>query len=117
MIEEYFKIAWQNLKNRRSRSWLTMLGIFVGIASVVALVAIGQGLEKSIEEQFEMLGSDKLFVQPKGSFGAPGTDTAAKLTKEDLRVVSRTKGIAEASAMVAGYAPSHNLYRVDRKLE
>ncbi len=102
MIEDYFKIAWNGLKTRKVRSWLTMLGIFVGIASVVALVAIGQGLEKSITEQFEELGTDKIFIQPKGQFGVPGLDSAVELTNDDVETVSKTKGIEEATGMLAG---------------
>jgi len=103
MIGDYFKIAWNGLKTRKLRSWLTMIGIFIGIAAVVALVAVGQGLEKSITEQFKQLGTDKLFIQPKGQIGGiPSIDTAAQLTKEDVKTVSRTKGIEIASGMVAG---------------
>jgi len=102
MIEEYFKMAWNGLKTRKLRSWLTMIGIFVGIAAVVALVAVGQGLEKSITEQFEELGTDKIFIQPKGQFGVPGLETAVELTKDDIETVSKTKGIDEATGMVAG---------------
>ena len=92
-----------NITHRKLRSWLTMIGIFIGIAAVVALVAVGQGLEKSITEQFKQLGTDKLFIQPKGQIGGiPSIDTAAQLTKEDVKTVSRTKGIEIASGMVAG---------------
>jgi putative ABC transport system permease protein len=102
MIEDYFKMAWNGLKTRKLRSWLTMIGIFIGIAAVVALVAVGQGLERTITEQFEELGTDKIFIQPKGQFGVPGLETAVELTKDDVETVSKTKGIEEATGMVAG---------------
>jgi putative ABC transport system permease protein len=100
---EYLKIAWDNIRHRKLRSWLTMIGIFIGIAAVVALIAVGQGLEKSIEEQFQQLGTDKLFVSPKGGFGPPGTGTAVKLTNDDVETVRKTKGIDEASGNVMGF--------------
>ena len=44
MITDYVKLSFNNLKTRKLRSWLTMLGIFIGIAAVVALIGLGEGL-------------------------------------------------------------------------
>ena len=51
MIEDYFKLAIDGIRNRGLRSWLTMVGIFIGIIAVVSLVSLGQGLQKVIDEQ------------------------------------------------------------------
>jgi ABC-type antimicrobial peptide transport system permease subunit len=53
MLSEYFFLAFKNLKKRGIRSWLTMLGIFIGIAAVVSLISLGQGLETAITGQFK----------------------------------------------------------------
>ena len=50
---EYFILALRNIGKRKRRAALTMLGIFIGISAVVALISLGQGLQQSINAQFE----------------------------------------------------------------
>jgi putative ABC transport system permease protein len=102
-MKEYFLLAFNNLKRRKLRSWLTVLGIFIGIAAVVSLVSLGQGLQGYINEQFEMLGKDKIIIQPKGTFGAPGSGTSisAKLTKDDEEVVKDINGVEGVASFIA----------------
>ena len=100
MIEDYFQIAYRSIKNRKLRSWLTMIGIFIGIAAVVALISIGQGMQNSINEEFEKLGVDKLIIQPKGEMGPPGTGGAIPLTKSDIDIIEKVKGIEEVAGML-----------------
>ncbi len=98
MIKDYFALVVRTLHKRGIRTWLTMLGIFIGIAAVVALISIGQGLEYSINKELEKLGSDKLMIQPKGST-APGAQTSTiTLTDGDLKRVRSTKGVEEATS-------------------
>ena len=52
MIKDYFVLALRNLTKRKLRSWLTMIGIFIGIAALVALVSLGEGLRGAILGQF-----------------------------------------------------------------
>jgi putative ABC transport system permease protein len=99
MILDYIKYGFNNLRRQRLRSWLTMMGIFIGMASVVALISLGQGLESSINEQFEKMGVDKLFIMPQGIFGSPQT-SPSPLTEKDFRIIERTKGIDDASGML-----------------
>lgn len=97
MIKDYFYLAYRSAKNRKLRSWLTMLGIFIGIAAVVALISLSQGLQRAISEQFVNLGSDKVIVQGKGSgFGPPGTGVEVPLTKSDLEVIESVSGVDNA---------------------
>jgi len=86
-------MAIANLSHRRLRSWLTMLGIFIGIAAVVALVSLGQGLQVAIDEQFAKLGSDKIIIQPGGSI--LGGAAAVRLTERDMNAIQRTSGVKE----------------------
>lgn len=94
MKKDYFFLALGNLKHRGLRSWLTILGIFIGIAAVVALISLGQGLEKGIERQFEVLGKDKIMVEPKG-MGPPGSTTVGSLilTSKDLEIIENIGGV------------------------
>ena len=74
-----------------------MIGIFIGIATVVALISLGQGMQSAIREQFEQLGSDKIIIMPKG-MGVPGSATGSlKLTSKDLKVIEGVKGIEYVS--------------------
>ncbi|MBW3022591.1 ABC transporter permease [Candidatus Woesearchaeota archaeon] len=101
MIQDYFKLAIKNLFHRRLRSWLTMLGIFIGIAAVVALISLGQGLQTAINEQFQVLGSDRLLIYPAGMAGPPGSDTSsARLYQDDVDVVKKSKGVKVAAGVL-----------------
>ena len=94
MIKEYFNLAFTNLLNRKLRSWLTMIGIFIGIAAVVALISLGQGLQQAINDQFALIGADKLFISPRdANFGPPGFTESGKLDKHDIELIERVKGV------------------------
>ncbi len=100
MLKDYFKFAFNTISSRKLRSWLTMIGIFIGIAAVVALISLGQGFKDAINREFEKIGTDKLFITPKGGFGAHGTNSAAKLTKDDFKVVKKVTGIENVAELV-----------------
>jgi len=95
LIKDYFLFAFKNITKRKVRSWLTMIGIFIGIAAVVALVSLGQGLKEAITGQFAGFGTDKLVIQAAGvaAFGPPGSTVVEKLTSKDTDVIQRVKGI------------------------
>lgn len=74
-----------------------MIGIFIGIATVVSLIALGAGLKTAISSQFSTLGTDRLVIQTKGAFfGPPGQGAAAELTKKDVDVVQRSSYVTLA---------------------
>ena len=98
MIKDYFLIALKNLKHRGLRSWLTILGIFIGIAAVVALISLGEGLQTAITGQFGTLSTDKLIIQNAGTgFGPPGSTVIRKLTSHDLDLINSISGIELAT--------------------
>ncbi len=100
-MKNYFFLAFNNLKRRKLRSWLTMIGIFIGIAAVVALISLGQGLQDYITGEFEKLGSDKIIIQPK-LMGPPGSTTSKSLilTSSDMKVVEGIRGVKWVVGMV-----------------
>lgn len=61
-----FKIAIRALSNNKLRAFLTMLGIIIGVASVIAMLAIGQGSKKSIQKQISEMGSNMIMIHPGG---------------------------------------------------
>ncbi|MBU0469871.1 MAG: ABC transporter permease [Nanoarchaeota archaeon] len=94
MITDYFRLAYRGVMQRKLRSWLTMIGIFIGIAAVVALISLSQGMQYAIEQQFVSLGSDKLIVQAAGfGFGPPGTAVSNPLTVTDKEAIEKVKGV------------------------
>ncbi|MDY6777353.1 MAG: ABC transporter permease [Candidatus Nanohaloarchaea archaeon] len=102
MLLDYLILSIKNILNRKRRSWLTVIGIFIGIAAVISLVSLGQGLEQSIIEEFESIGSDKLFISPGGdpTSSQNFAGSAATLTEDDIQVVERTRGIQAATGVV-----------------
>lgn len=61
-----FKIALRALNNNKLRAFLTMLGIIIGVASVITMLAIGQGSKKSIQAQIAEMGSNMIMIHPGG---------------------------------------------------
>ena len=100
MFKDYFKFALGTIIHRRMRSWLTMIGIFIGIAAVVALISIGQGFKQAIDREFSKIGTDKLFITAKSGFGAPGTNAIVKLTKDDLKALKKVSGIENTAGFL-----------------
>ena len=101
MIKDYFKVGIDNLFHRKLRSWLTMVGIFIGIAAVVGLISLGQGMKEAIGNVFLNIGADKLVVQAKSGLqfaGPPGSSAASNLTTHDIDVIKRVNGVEQAGA-------------------
>ncbi|MBS3136169.1 ABC transporter permease [Candidatus Woesearchaeota archaeon] len=92
------KYSLENLKHRGLRSFLTILSIVIGIASIFALMSFGMGIGEYIEAVAEEAGSDKLFIQAKG-IGAPGTDDNFFLLDTDVDFVGKINGVKEASGV------------------
>jgi putative ABC transport system permease protein len=98
MLIEYIRFAVDGIRNRSLRSWLTTIGVLVGVMAVVALISLGQGLQGYINDQFAKVGGDRISVTPGGGgvmFGPPSSSTltSTKLTDKDLDVVRSVKGV------------------------
>jgi len=114
MILDLFRLAVTNLIHRSLRSLLTIVGILIGIAAVVSLISVGQGLQESINQQFQALGSNVLTISPGGSIlsGAPGGNTAFPVTDDDLKAIQNSRGVKDAS----GYLLQMGKTTFDNKL-
>jgi len=95
MLKDYFIYVMQHLRRRRLRSWLTLIGIFIGMAAVVSLISISTGLQGAITEQFESLGASRIMISPAGADMGPFSAglTSVKLTQDDIDVAERVKGV------------------------
>jgi len=71
MVKDYGLFAWKNIRTRGLRSWLTIMGIIIGIAAIISLITIGQGVQNAINEQFEKMGVSSIRVIPANLMGPP----------------------------------------------
>lgn len=98
---DFLRLAVRNIRHRKKRSWLTVLGTLVGILAIVALLSIGQGLENSVQSEFQELGGDKVFVEPGGSsLSSRFTTSTAKLDESDLQAIRNTRGVEETAGII-----------------
>src|SRR5688500_11323125 len=103
LMKEIVLVALAALRANKMRSFLTMLGIVIGVAAVIAMVAIGKGAQKSISERIAGLGTTLLTVRPgaRRGFGVQ-TEHAEKLTIEDAEALS------ERGTYLAAVGPEMN---------
>lgn len=102
---EPFSTAWVGMVTHKLRSFLTMLGIVIGVAAVIALMSIGRGAEASIISRIESLGSDLIIIRPGATvFGGvrSATGSATTLTLEDAAAIS------EQVTYLTAVAPSYS---------
>lgn len=88
---EAFRVALDALRANRLRSLLTMLGVIIGVAAVVVLVALGSGAKQEVENQVEGLGSNIIIVVP-GKFELGSAPTVSRLTLDDVSLLGRVVG-------------------------
>ena len=98
-IEE-IKYSLKNLYDRKTRSFLTILSILIGITAIFALISFGEGIKYYMDVLAEEAGADKLFIQGKG-FSAPGLDENFYITKDEVDFIQKIKGVNEISGMHA----------------
>lgn len=102
-MKDYFLLALRNLTHRRTRSLLTIVGIFIGIATVVGLLALGQGLQDTVVAEFQKLGTDKVTVVGyNGVTGGPlvSASTEKPLNEDDVRAIRKIRGVDDASSLM-----------------
>ncbi|HET6748666.1 MAG TPA: ABC transporter permease [Actinomycetes bacterium] len=90
-LAEAARVAWEALRANKLRSGLTMLGVVIGVASVVLLVAIGTGARNEVTSGVESLGSNILFVAP-GNLSFGSTPALSRLGLDDVRRVGDAVG-------------------------
>src|SRR5919202_6770711 len=94
MIWESMRIALRSLKAGKLRSFLTMLGVIIGVASVVAVVAVGAGAQAQIAEQIRLLGSNVLMVYST----AGGSGSGRLLEADDAKLIVEQVPDVEAAS-------------------
>lgn len=96
MFFESVRMSWENIINNKLRSFLTMLGIVIGVASIIALISIVQGATTSISDQVTTLGVNKITVN------VMGTPLKQGLTDQDIKNISQVDNISGISPTISG---------------
>jgi putative ABC transport system permease protein len=94
MHEDILKYVLANIAQRKLRSWLTILGIIIGITAIVTLIGIAQGLDGSIRKELEQFGTNTIIVTPNIQIGFGGPPTSkGTLTLKDVDEIKRVPGM------------------------
>jgi len=102
MLIMAFRIALRALARNKLRSFLTMLGIIIGVGAVIAMVAIGEGAKKRVQEQIASLGTNLLVILPGTvTLGGARTGSGGRQTL----VPSDARAIMEEVRVVSGASP------------
>src|SRR5262249_27999549 len=94
LIGETVRTAVRSLASNRLRTALTALGMVIGVAAVIAVLAVGEGARASIEGQIRALGTNLLYVRPGSAQAGPvRTGSAETLTRADARAIAALPGV------------------------
>jgi len=98
---EIIKMAFESLLANKTRTFLSMLGIIIGVSTVIAMFAIGQGAQKAVDDQFQGLSANSIIVM-----GARGKTESSKLKTTDSKVIiENCSHISDATAVIQGNMP------------
>lgn len=104
-LTNLFKIALRALANNKMRGFLTMLGIIIGVASVITMLAIGQGSKRSIQAEISEMGSNMIMIQPGGDIRGGVRQEASSM--ETLKLEDY-QNIVDETRYVTAVSPSVN---------
>jgi putative ABC transport system permease protein len=115
--KEIFRIAWEAIAKNKVRSILTMLGIIIGVAAVIIMIAISAGTEATIQENITSLGSNLIFVQSSFSRGGPQSMGGSRggLVYDDAAAIA--DGINGVKAVVVEQSSSQTVKAGDVSLD
>src|SRR5512146_2967459 len=103
--EEIVKVALAAVRANKLRSFLTMLGIIIGIAAVIAMMALGQGAQRSVQDRLSQLGTNVLTVRPGQAFMGGVDRGDNKLVATDAEAIPGATGTGVGGTHIAGVAP------------
>lgn len=95
-LKEYIKIAIRNVRTRRLRSWLTIIGILIGVFLIVSLISLSEGLKNAVLSQLSMMGKDLLTIMP-GDIESGGFTSAfggGELSDDDIKTIKKAQGVS-----------------------
>lgn len=98
-ITEYCKMALKNIRSNKGRSFLTMLGIIIGISSVIMIISIGNGVSSTINEELNSIAGGQLYVYSDSNENYE----AVKFTNEDLEAITKEVPHVKGCTFQAGF--------------
>ena len=106
-LKEYFNIALRNIRTRLLRSWLTILGIVIGVFLIISLLSLSEGLKSTIDQQLQALGGEMVMVMPGTDMFSSMMFGGAKLQREDIAAIEKAEGVD----MVIGFSYTGTIVR------
>ncbi|MBU4134482.1 ABC transporter permease, partial [bacterium] len=104
-VRNYFYQAVRALLSNKSRSFLSALGVLIGVASVITMLALGTGARKDVEKNLASLGSNLLTVRPGHRRGGIASESApTRFDEADVKVIRKIKGVKNVTGIVSGRA-------------
>jgi putative ABC transport system permease protein len=112
-LNDIIKLSMNSLSHRGLRSWLTILGIVIGVAAVVSIISIGSGTRQAISSQLGGLGADIITISSGferafgGGFGGPegerrqATTTTQNLTNRDIQIIKSVSGVQFVNGIIS----------------
>ncbi|WP_289101504.1 MacB family efflux pump subunit [uncultured Marinobacter sp.] len=100
--QEALKSALRSLRSNLFRTALTLLGIVIGVASVITMLAIGEGAKKDVVDRISTMGSDLLLVRPGGPDQRGGRWSVTTLVADDYRAINEIEGVLAAIPELTG---------------
>ena len=92
-MKNELNLVFKSISHRRVRSWLTIVGVVIGIAAIVSLISISNGLQHAIEAEFEKIGADVIYVTPRGMGSGAMMVQAFTLTTKDVETIEKVSGV------------------------
>ncbi|MFR6472186.1 MAG: ABC transporter permease, partial [Turicibacter sanguinis] len=115
MFKESIIMSWQNIIYNKMRSFLTILGIVIGVSSIIALISIVEGVTMEVTSQFSELGANKLTIQAKGTPLKKGlTDYEVQLLA-DIDEVNGISPTISTTTSVVGNGQVHDKVTIEGK--
>ncbi|MDD5022786.1 MAG: ABC transporter permease [Candidatus ainarchaeum sp.] len=104
---EIVEYSVRNLKYTKVRSWLTMVGIFIGIMAIVVLIGLVEGLKSEITEELSKFGANTIIITPSSAVGGVASGTAygvtkGKLFENDYEKIKKVAGVEYISKVISG---------------
>jgi putative ABC transport system permease protein len=98
---EIIKMAFKSLLSKKTRTFLSMLGIIIGVATVIAVFAVGKGAQESVNAQFQNLSANSILIMPNRG---RGFTSSSKLKTADAELLVSADHIASATGAIQGSA-------------
>ncbi len=107
-IIDIFHYGIKSLKSRKLRSWLTIIGMVIGVAAITVILSVSEGFSKDINDQISAFGADQMFVYPSSDFGSTFSGggslapTSGKLRQADVDDIENIPGVKKVARTIFG---------------